>query len=183
MTDAYALLVPTYRNMLKALSAWLDKADQESPTETAQAHLSARLIDDMLPLSSQIAFACLQAQEPVHRLRNEALPSHLEVLAETGRNAGDRPGTLQEAQKRIGNAVAFLDTLSPDALALRDDFTVTLDLPNGMTFDLSGPDYVRDWALPQFYFHLNTAYAILRKEGVELGKADYVPHMFAYLRS
>lgn len=45
-----------------------------------------------------------------------------------------------------------------------------------------GDDYARDWALPQFYFHLVTAYALLRSQGVQLGKTDYVPHMFGYLR-
>ena len=52
----------------------------------------------------------------------------------------------------------------------------------GSRFDLDGEGYARDWALSQFYFHIMTAYAILRNQGVELGKADYVQHMFAYLR-
>ena len=56
------------------------------------------------------------------------------------------------------------------------------DLPIGITFDLTAIQYVRDWTLPQFYFHVMIAYAILRAEGIELGKADYVAHMFAYLR-
>lgn len=56
------------------------------------------------------------------------------------------------------------------------------DLPIGLTFDLTAAQYARDWTLPQFYFHVMTAYAILRNAGVALGKADYVPHMFAYLR-
>lgn len=56
------------------------------------------------------------------------------------------------------------------------------DLPTGMIFDLTAEQYARDWALPQFYFHVMIAYAILRSEGVELGKADYVAHMFAHLR-
>lgn len=51
-----------------------------------------------------------------------------------------------------------------------------------MTFEMNGFEYVRDWALPRFYFHLVTAYGILRHNGVEIGKADYVGHMFAYLR-
>ena len=51
-----------------------------------------------------------------------------------------------------------------------------------MTFDLTAEQYARDWALPQFYFHVMTAYAILRAQGVALGKADYITHMFAYLR-
>lgn len=55
-------------------------------------------------------------------------------------------------------------------------------LPIGMVFDLTAEQYVRDWALPQFYFHVVIAYAILRSDGIELGKADYVTHMFAYLR-
>ena len=50
-------------------------------------------------------------------------------------------------------------------------------------FVLTAEQYARDWALPQFYFHLMTAYAILRSQGIALGKADYVPHMFPYLRS
>jgi len=59
---------------------------------------------------------------------------------------------------------------------------LVLTLPMGMTFDLTREQFVRDWALGQFYFHLMAAYAILRKEGIGIGKADYVPHMFAYLR-
>lgn len=51
-----------------------------------------------------------------------------------------------------------------------------------MVFDMTGEQYARDWALAQFYFHLITAYAILRSRKIDLGKADYVPHMFAYLR-
>jgi hypothetical protein len=59
---------------------------------------------------------------------------------------------------------------------------MVLDLPMGLTFDLTVEQFARDWALGQFHFHVIAAYAILRKEGVEIGKADYVPHMFPYLR-
>jgi hypothetical protein len=52
----------------------------------------------------------------------------------------------------------------------------------GMVFDMTGATYVRDWALPQVSFHVDMAYALLRSAGVPLGKKDYVPHMFAYLR-
>ncbi len=55
-------------------------------------------------------------------------------------------------------------------------------LPQGMVFDLTAEQYVRDWALPQFYFHVMIAYAILRAQAVALGKPDYVAHMFSYLR-
>ena len=66
---------------------------------------------------------------------------------------------------------------------MAEDGPMALDLPNGMTFDLTAEQFARDWALGQFYFHVTAAYAILRKEGVEIGKADYVPHMFGYLRA
>ena len=52
----------------------------------------------------------------------------------------------------------------------------------GLAFDLNGELYARDWAIAQFYFHVMTAYAILRSQGIQIGKADYVAHMFAYLR-
>lgn len=57
---------------------------------------------------------------------------------------------------------------------------ISLDVPNGKIFEMTGSEYVRDWVLPQLYFHTSAAYAILRDRGVELGKADLVPHMFAY---
>jgi hypothetical protein len=59
---------------------------------------------------------------------------------------------------------------------------IGLELPNGMAFDLNAADYVRDWAVPQFYFHIMTVYAILRMRGVPLGKADFVPHMLRHAR-
>ncbi|WP_206455844.1 DUF1993 family protein [Aurantimonas marina] len=63
------LLVPTYTQMLRALSGWLDKAQKQIPDAGAEALLSARLAPDMYPLSSQVCFACLQAQEATFRLR------------------------------------------------------------------------------------------------------------------
>ncbi len=103
-------------------------------------------------------------------------------LAADGRNAGDKPGSLKDAENKIADALTFLSELDADALDLGAERELSLELPTGMIFDLTGEQYARDWALAQFYFHLNTAYAILRNQKIELGKADYVPHMFAYLR-
>ena len=71
--------------MLQALSAWLDKAQQQVPAPEAEALMSARLAPDMFPLSSQVRFACLQAQEAAHRLRDAPLPDALDQLAREGR--------------------------------------------------------------------------------------------------
>lgn len=79
------LLVPTYTHMLNALSGWLDKAQKQIPAAEAEALLSSRLAPDMYPLSSQVRFACLQAQEATYRLRGQPLPETLEQVAREAR--------------------------------------------------------------------------------------------------
>lgn len=177
------LLVPTFTQMLKTLSGWLTKAQGQIPEENAEALLSARLAPDMFPLSTQVRFACRQVYEAVFLLRGEAFLEIHGVLLDEGRNAGEQPGSITDALVRIDETIALLDGLAPGALDADADMPIAHELPNGMVFDLTAEQYARDWALPQFYFHLMTAYAILRSEGVDLGKADYVPHMFQYVRA
>lgn len=174
------LLVPTYTQMLQALSRWLVKAEDQAPDQ--EALLLARLAPDMFPLATQIRFACVQAQEATFRLRGEVLPDFLDALALEGRNADEQPGTIADAHKRISEALSLLGDLGPDALDSGADRPITIELQNGMVFDLIGDSYARDWALAQFYFHVMTAYTILRNQGIALGKADYVQHMLGYLR-
>jgi len=176
------LLIPTYTQMLKALSAWLAKADAQMPGGGADALLSRGLAADMFPLSTQIRFACVQAQEGVFRLRGEAFPASVEMLLNEGRNAREHPGSIADAQARISETLVLLEELAPGTLDGNPERAIEHALPMGMIFDLTAEQYARDWALPQFYFHLMIAYSILRSEGVELGKVDYVSHMFAYLR-
>ena len=176
------LVVPTYKQMLATMSAWLDKAKAQMPEGEAEALLAARLAPDMFPLATQVRFACVQAQEAVYRLQDEAFPASIARLLDEGRSAGEHPGSISDAQARIGETIALLDGLAPGALDVDPERQIGHALPNGMTFDLTAEQYARDWTLPQFYFHLMIAYAILRSEGVDLGKADYVTHMFAYLR-
>lgn len=174
-------LVPAYRHMLQTLAGLVDKASRQMP-DRAEALLSARLAPDMLPLAAQLRFAAFQAQEAVFRLSGERVPGWLDAIAAEGRDAGESPGTVVDARKRIDDALSFLSDVPGDALDAGADLPITIALPGGITFDMTGDRYARDWALPQFYFHVITAYAILRAQGVEIGKADYVPHMFAYLR-
>jgi hypothetical protein len=176
------VLVPTYVQMLRALSDWLAKAEAQMPNGGAEALLSACLAPDMFPLSTQVRFACVQAQEGVFRLRGQAFPASVEVLLEEGRNAAERPGSIADARVRITETVAVVEGVASDALDVDPATPIAHALPAGMVFDLTAEQYARDWALPQFYFHVIIAYAILRAQGVDLGKADYVAHMFAYLR-
>ncbi len=173
------LLAPTYLQMLNALSNWLAKAEQHAPAQ-ADALMSARLAPDMFPLSTQIRFTCAQALEGLSRLRSEPFPQLRDDLLAEGRAAQDNPGSFAEAKARIEQTIALISALSPsDAPAA---LAIAHDIPNGMVFDLTVDQFARDWALGQFYFHLMAAYAILRQQGVPLGKADYVAHMFQYIR-
>ena len=173
------LLAPTYRNLLTALSHWLDKAVENAGGD---AILSARLADDMFPLATQIRFACVQALEGVSRSSGVDLPDSVSTLLDEGRNAGEAPGTIRDAQARIRETLATVDSMFETQSGLEASAQIAHELPNGMIFDLTAEQYVRDWAIPQFYFHLMAAYAILRGQGVPLGKIDYVAHMLPFLR-
>ncbi len=176
-----ALLVPTYGQMLTALSGWLDTA--KTHATAGDAVMAARLAPDMLPLSAQVRFCCVQAHEGVCRLRGTPFGKVWQTLVDEGWAAPDHPGTITDAQARITEALDDLAGLAPDALDAGADRPITIELPGPMIFDMTGEQYARDWALPQLYFHLITAYGILRAQGVPLGKADYVPHAARYLRA
>lgn len=177
------LTVPTFTQMLRAMSGWLDKAQAQTGQENADALLAARLAPDMFPLATQIRFACVQAQEAACRLRGEEFPPLIDELLDEGRNAGENPGSVGAAQARIEQTLAMLENLAPAALDADPESPLVHTLANGMVFDLTAEQYARDWALGQFYFHVMTAYAILRAQGVALGKADYIPHMLPQLRT
>jgi hypothetical protein len=176
------ILVPTYVQMLRALAAWLGKAEAQMPDGRAEALLSASLAPDMFPLATQIRFACVQAQEGVFRLQDRAFPASIEILLNEGRNAAEHPGTIADAKRRIDESVALVEAEAAHMPELDPARPIAHALPAGMVFDLTAEQYARDWALPQFYFHVMIAYAILRSEGVDLGKVDYVAHMLPYLR-
>jgi len=173
------LLLPTYTQMLGTMATWLDKAEAACGDE-AEVLLSARLAPDMFPLATQLRFACRQAQEAVFRLQARDFPPAIQELLEEARNAGERPGTIADARARISETLAVVEAATIVGLTLDGDAPIAHALPNGMVMNVTANVYARDWALPQFYFHVVTAYAILRAKGIELGKADYCAHMLPY---
>jgi hypothetical protein len=179
-----SLLLPSLSNQVHAVSAWLDKAEgfAAERKSSSDALLALRLAPDMLPLTPQLRFLAFQAQEPVHRLRGEALPAALLEVRQEGRDGDERAGTWLQARARLAEAASLLATVGPDEFDAGADHPFAHELPNGMIFDMTREQYVRDWALPQAAFHQMSAYAILRHAGLPLGKVDYVPHMFGYLR-
>lgn len=176
------LLVPTYTSMLNALAGWLDKAQQHLADADPQALLAARLAPDMFPLATQVWFTCRQAQEATYRLTGSAFPQSINDLLTQGLNAQTTPGSFADVRNAVADTLALLASLAPDALDMDPDAPLEHELPNGMIFDFTAGQYARDWALPQFYFHLMAAYAILRSQNVPLGKIDYIPHLLPCLR-
>lgn len=169
----YQLTVPAYANGLRALSGQLAKAlawGSENGVGELQ-FIAARLAPDMFPLASQVRFSCQQAVQALVRLGAEGNPVFVE----------DAPD-FAELQAQIAVTLDWLDSVDTAVIDGDPDRPVGFDLPNGMAFDMTAATYVRDWAQPQFYFHLVAAYGVLRHMGVPLGKADYVSYMMQYLR-
>ena len=133
--------------------------------------LDARLADDMFPLATQVRIATFQVHNTLNRLAGtDSAPDETD------------PATFAEAKASVEKARAAVASTDPAAF-VGSDSAVEFDLPNGMEFALTAEEYVRDWSLPQLYFHVTAFYAILRAQGVALGKADFVPYMMRHLKT
>jgi len=177
-------LVPTLVNQLAAMLAWLDKAEGWAAAQgrSADELLTLRLAPDMWPLASQLRIAAFQAMEPVYRLRGVPVPEAVLAVRTEGSNAGEHPGTLDEGRARLREAVELLGQVGEDEFDAEPDTPLAHDLPIGIVFDMTRQTYARDWAVPQVVFHQCMTYALLRHAGVPLGKIDYAPHLFPYIR-
>jgi hypothetical protein len=176
-------VLPTMDQTLRALDSWLEKgaAFERAAGRDPDEMVDLRLAPDMYPLATQVLFCCFQAREVVHRLRGEEIPEPTLQLRTAGWAGGEGTGN-EGARERIATTLQFLAAVEPMTLDEGASKPIALELPSGHVFDMTGERFVRDWAVPQYFFHLVTAYAILRNRGVALGKVDYVPWMFAYLR-
>lgn len=162
----YDQSIAVYRSRLDTLSGLLAKA---AAHPKGDALLESRLADDMHPLATQIRF--------VTNLPGEALPR---LTAHEFASRDDNETTIAGAQAAIEEMKALLGDVDSSELVAADE-TLVIDLPNGMQFTLTAEQYVQDWSLTNFYFHLTTAYAILRMEGLEIGKIDFMPHMMPHM--
>lgn len=168
-TTGDLVFVP-YAQMLEALLQQLDKADAHAEAKgfAFDTLLQARLAPDMHPLAAQLRFTCMQAAEAWSRVTGSEMPDTPEV------------SSLMTARDLIAQNAARLRS---GAQGVPGETAVELRISDGTVFDLTLDEFVRSWAIPQFYFHLNIAYAILRHNGVAVGKADYVPHIFQFARA
>lgn len=165
--------------MLEALDKWLDKAEASNELSAA---IGKRLAPDMYPLASQLCFACFLAQEVICRLSGKDVPEEVLELRRRGWEIDERPLKASELRAMIADTRARLAALKEGELDQDIDGPIVFSLSDGMTFELDSNEFLEDWTMPQFYFHLCMAYAIFRSNSVPLGKVDYVGHMLRYVR-
>jgi len=159
----YDASAPVFVSTLKNMRAWLDKAAEE---RDPAALVEARLVEDMKPLTAQYQFASDSAKNAIARLIGIDPPS-----------MPDTETTFAELQARCDQTIAFIEGVARTDLEGAEDREVAIKFPNGMGYRFTGGDYLRRFALPNFYFHATMAYAILRAQGVSLGKPDYLQHL------
>ncbi|MEF9942768.1 MAG: DUF1993 domain-containing protein [Burkholderiaceae bacterium] len=163
-TNLYDVTVPVFTQMLGNLTAILDKAAAHAEAKKIDPAvlLSARLFPDMFPLTRQVQIACDFARGGVSRLAG-AEPDKWE----------DNEATIEALKARIANTQAAIARFGRDAFAAATEREIELKL-RGEPVRMNGLAYLNRMVLPNFYFHTTTAYDILRHNGVELGKRDFI---------
>ena len=160
----YDVSIPAFIRALTNLSAILEKGAAHAQAQGMDPAdlIQTRLIADMDPLSAQVQRASDAAKGCAARLAGIEVPSY-----------ADTEATFPELQERIAKTVGFLKSVRPEQLEGSESREIELKLRQGaVTFD--GKSYLLGFALPNFYFHITTAYDILRHKGVQIGKMDYL---------
>ena len=161
----HAASVPVFQQMLGALSGVLTKAEthaRERKIEPA-ALLQARLFPDMFPLARQVQVACDFAGSVSARLAGADIPAY---------EGGD--ATFADLQQRIAATLAFIGGLDPARFEGSGERELVLRPGTPKERRIGGQAYLLAYGLPQFFFHVTTAYGVLRHNGVEIGKKDYM---------
>lgn len=167
----HSLTTGTFVPFLRNLSALLDKAAAQGLDGAALAQ--ERLAPDMLPFAMQVRFVCDQARFGVARLVGEEPPAVAEAESDAD---------LAGFKARIQRTIAYVESVTADRYRGAEMRTVAFPLAGELSVEFTGEQFLRDFAFPNFYFHMVTAYAILRSRGVQIGKADYLAHISYALR-
>ncbi|HEU4659607.1 MAG TPA: DUF1993 domain-containing protein [Pseudolabrys sp.] len=156
--------LPSFEIALSALSAVLDKAEAFAAAKKIDSTVlvNSRLAPDMFALARQVQVACDQAKNGAARLAGVEPPKF-----------DDNETTIAQLNERIAKTLAFLKTLDSKAIDASADRTITFPLGQKKG-EMKGSDYLNHFVLPNFYFHCTAAYAILRHNGVDIGKRDFM---------
>ncbi|CAN5228315.1 DUF1993 family protein [soil metagenome] len=158
--DIYTASVPAFVRGLTALSALLDKALEQDFDE--KVLIEARLAPDMNPFAAQVRTAAFSARGCVARLTGQDWPK-----------TDDTEATFAELKATIDLSIAYIKSVPREAFADAEDRDIVVKFPLGQ-FEFTGVTYLTGFALPNFYFHITTAYGLLRAAGVQIGKRDYM---------
>jgi hypothetical protein len=160
----YDVSIPPLTLGLTNLSTILDKAAAYAEAKKIDPKVLAdsRIIADMFPLKRQVQIACDTAKGAAARLGGIEIPKH-----------DDTENTFEELKERIAKTLAFVASVKADRVNANEAAEVVLKFPN-VTLKFTGRDYLIKFVLPNFYFHITAAYAILRANGVGIGKNDFL---------
>lgn len=170
----FKLAIETFVPVLSNLSHILDKAAHHAAdTKLDPAQLvAARLAPDMYPLGTQVQIACEMALSTMVRLQGQTAPAF-----------AAKELTLDELKAHITQTIAQLSQLAESAFENAETVEIKLPVPNQpRVIEFDGLHLLKDFGFPNFYFHLVMAYAILRNQGVALGKVDFMQHVGRFIR-
>ncbi len=161
----YSASVPIFVQQLGAMLNWLDKAEAHAQLRKFDPalYLTLRLAPDMLPFVSQIRIASDAAKGCVARLAGVEPPKF-----------EDNEATLDELRARIRRTIDYVNSVSAAAIDGSEERDITIPMRTRPARQFKGLFFLQHWALPNFFFHCTTTYALLRHNGVELGKADFL---------
>lgn len=161
--NLYDATVPVLANKLGQIHTWLDKAVTfaEHKKFDPETLLQARLAPDQFPFIRQIQIACDNVKGLCARLAGKEVPVHQ-----------DTERTIAELRQRVSTVLELIKSYKREDFAGAEERAISLPFWQGKS--MRGGDYLDHYALPNIYFHLTTAYSILRKNGVDLGKRDYM---------
>ncbi len=156
---------PVLIRILGNMLVWLDRAEAHAQARKFDPgnYLGLRLAPDMLPLSRQIQIASDAAKTCMSRLAGTEIPKW-----------EDNETSLDELRARIRKTVAHVQSFSAAQIDGSDDRAISVPMRSGEALQFTGETFLRQFALPNFFFHATTTYALLRHAGVELGKAEFL---------
>ena len=174
MISLATLVRDTFAPQLQSMAQWLDKGAEHANAKglSLEALLEARLAPDMFPLATQVVVACHHAYDGPARLMGQTPPATFE----------QRNWRFDELKARTAAAVRHVEGLDPAAFGGAAERRVVVPLMAGMVLEMDGAAFLQRWTFAHFYFHTVTTYDILRSQGVELGKRDFVGHLLPFIR-
>ncbi len=156
---------PLFKAMLGNLDHFLVKAAAHAEAKKFDPAnlLASRLAPDMLPLTRQVLIACDASKFGIARLAGVEAPKF-----------EDTETTIEQLRERIAKTIAFIDSVPADKLDGTEDKDITFPSGPAGNRTMKGEAYLKHWVIPNFFFHTTTAYALLRHNGVELGKSEFL---------